>query len=228
MSVLVGYVHGGSFCSEFAKSLREFYREDASRRKLVGGESEVRGLYVADNRNAVCRNFISARYPDGTQPQWLLFLDTDIQFTCEQVYALLDAADANERAIVGGLYFGYMDGQPIPVWRQIHAALPGGWGTMGTVTLNTIEPIDAVGMGFTLIHRNVLEAIPDVGDEWRWFGHDLHEGKRLGEDLTFCARAKAVGFTTWGDSRVIVKHIKPLAIGEHTFVNAVRLKELSA
>lgn len=222
MSVIVGYVHGGMLHNGFAKSLRELYLFDKGPdgRHLIGGECEVQGLYVADSRNHVCRKFLGATYPDGTKPQWLFFLDTDIVFKPQEFYSILDAADPVERPIVGGLYFGYLDGQPVPVWRKIHHELGGQWGTMAAVNIGTIEPIDAVGMGFTVIHRSVLDGFPDTGDTWRWFAHDLYGQERLGEDLTFCHRAAKHGFTTWGDTRVVVRHIKPFAISLSHFIEA--------
>lgn len=233
MSVLVAYCYpsDGVIHKDFAASLEELYKHDAGPkgRHIIGGQIHVRGLYIPDSRNQVCQRFLDAKYPPevqqwlGPKPQWLLFLDTDIIFKPEDVYALIDAADPIEKPIVGGLYFGFMEGSPTPVWRKIYheRGLDNEWGTMNTVTIGVIEPIDAVGMGFTLIHRSVLEGMPEIeGDNWRWFGHDCWKGKRLGEDLTFCARAKQHGFVTWGDSRVVVGHIKPYTIRLEHFIEA--------
>jgi hypothetical protein len=217
--LLIGYVHPGMLHQEFAQCLIDLYSHDSSAkgRHIIGGQCHVRGLYVADSRNQVCRRFLSAKFPDGSQPEWLLFLDTDIVFKPEQVYQLLDAADPDERAVVGGMYFGYLDGAPTPVWRKLYndEQFHNEWGTLNVVNIGTIEKVDAVGMGFTLIHRNVLTKMAEVyaDDDWTWFGHDKWGRLHLGEDLTFCHRAAQVGYPTYGDSRNIVGHIKPLTIG---------------
>ena len=224
MKVLVSYVHGGMLHEDFASSVLDFYRLDGAPdgRHIIGGRCNVRGLYVADSRNQVCKRFIEAQYPDGSYPEWLLFLDTDIVFKTQDVYTLLDHAEERKPCTIGGLYFGYLDGQPTPVWRKIHTELGGQWGTLGNVSIGTVEPVDAVGMGFTLIHRDVLLALAKRhrGDNWTFFAHDLYGIERLGEDLTFCYRAAQAGFKTWGDSTVIVGHIKPFTIGLGHFTKA--------
>jgi hypothetical protein len=75
-------------------------------------------------------------------------------------------------------------------------------------------PLQWCGMGLTLIHRRVFEAIAEAyaDDEWTWFGHDLitvnGQRKRCGEDVTFTHRARELGFPVFGTPKVTAGHIK--------------------
>ena len=65
-------------------------------------------------------------------------------------------------------------------------------------------------MGFTLIHRSVLEklAVEYADDPWHYFGHDIINNSHVGEDLTFCNRARKAGFSVWGHGGVLLGHTK--------------------
>ncbi len=80
------------------------------------------------------------------------------------------------------------------------------------VTRNMVEhpglyEVDAVAMGFTSIHRRVLERWDPQVPMWRaqppLEGHDLH----------FCTEAKKQGFKVWVDSGIRCGHLTPMPIG---------------
>ncbi len=213
--VVVGYVHGGMVHEPFMRSVLTLFAFDAGQRRSIAGLAMCKGLYVAQNRNAVCKNFLTSA------ADWLFFLDTDIVFTPEQMYQLLDAAHPTERPIVGGLYFSYwnQDKDLCPVWLEHRGD--------DMATMSALKPglqeVAVVGMGFTLIHRGVLEAMAKhhADDEWLWFGHDLRETprglERMGDDTTFCLRAADIGFKTFGHAEIVVQHIKSRAENYETF-----------
>ena len=84
-----------------------------------------------------------------------------------------------------------------------------------------VQPIAACGMGFTLIHRRVFDALYNEADPWCWFGHDLYMGKRMGEDICFCERASKAGFSMFADGRVTVSHIKSRAESLGTWLESI-------
>jgi hypothetical protein len=50
-------------------------------------------------------------------------------------------------------------------------------------------------------------------DPWKWFNHDLvqirdRDPERLGEDITFCVRARELGFKIYGTPNVCCGHVK--------------------
>lgn len=220
-TIAVAYVSGGMVHEEFMTSLLQLYGWDSQNRRCIAALIRHKGLYVAGLRNGVCRDFLK------TKADYLFFLDTDMVFTPAQVYALLDAANPAEQPIVSGLYFTYFDDVILPVWHEHYED-----GTLGTV--RQIGPVArelaACGMGFTLIHRRVLEALDDPKEEWPWFGHDPMQTKegphRLGEDITFCLRAAAHGFKTWGIP-IPVGHLKTRQVNIETFIKSVAGQSLN-
>jgi hypothetical protein len=207
---VLGYVHNGVVCADFLDSLVNLVVADNAGPRRLASITKQRGPIIAYNRNKVAERFLA----NSTTP-WLLFVDTDMKFNPADVYKLLDAADPVARPIVSGLAFSpARENQLICVWgRRVEGA--GGPFKLLTQIKPTLQSIDCVGMAFTLIHRGVLMAMRDAygkGDDWPWFGHDLVDGVRLGEDWTFCERARAMGFSIWGAGHVTVGHMKLIEI----------------
>lgn len=63
---------------------------------------------------------------------------------------------------------------------------------------NTLVECDAVGFGAVLIKRKVIEAMKEP----RFMGL-----QGCGEDITFCYKAKKLGFEVWMDTRVKLGHL---------------------
>jgi hypothetical protein len=74
------------------------------------------------------------------------------------------------------------------------------------------EPIEVggVGFGFVAMKSGVFESIPRpwflIGKVLWKEGEDLRVN--LGEDYSWCERAKAAGYTIWVDPNIKVKHHK--------------------
>lgn len=211
MKVSIGYIHGSMLENEFVKSLFTLLAHDSNHARIFEKIIPIQGAYLDDNRNNVVRLFMQR------QDKYLLFLDTDHKFSPETIYALIDEADRNDRAVLSALYFGFVaDGALRPVWFVPPEGNEGGVATIGRFQTNRVIPLDACGMGCCLIRRDVFEAfltVPEWRDDyWPWFGRDVytHGGKqyRYGEDICFCVRAKKLGFQTWGHSGLIIEHIK--------------------
>lgn len=165
--------------------------------RVFGGTS----AYIPDARNAMVRRFLK-----GDQ-EWLLQLDWDIAFRPEHVYQLLDAAVESKAKIMGGLYFVMLDNQICPVFFDKEKN--GKFRIMPEFQTNEVYELASTGMGFTLIHREVFEKMErKFRGPWHWYAHD-HTGDDIcGEDITFCRRAKKVGYPTYGYTGVVVKHQK--------------------
>ena len=149
-----------------------------------------------------------------TKLEWLFFVDTDMLFEASQFHQLYDAAVENRCDVLGGLYYGYQgDGYIYPTWLEENLEK----GSQETVARRTggIQDVATIGMGFTFIHRRVLEALRDAkpNHNWAWFAHDDYklptgEIDCMGEDTTFCHRARALGFKIQGHSGVALGHEK--------------------
>lgn len=218
--VLLAFCHNGSVMTVFMNSCLAAFAEDARRashgkqRRLVEYH-DAPGPYIHDNRARVAKYFL-----DHTDFQWLWFLDNDIKFPPDSLYRLLDAAEEHECYILGAAYWNqYGSKPPYLTWLAFStegiralAALPENPYPLG---------VTAVGMGCTLIHRDALEAVRTFqrenykDDPWDTFGSDVLRfddgtAHRMGEDVTFCVRARRHGFETYGLPTLLVEHFKPI------------------
>jgi hypothetical protein len=198
----VGYCHNGTVRAEFAHSMMML---TAAAPEGLANIYEASGLYIHTNRN----NIVNAFLADNTA-EWLVFIDTDIVFTPAQIEELLSYS-APHRQVLTGLYF---------LWsRMLQRFIPDWFSSLEPLTIaditkkNEAVPLAACGMGFTAIHRLVLMTMQEMraGDPAIWFGYDrvqtLGGMAEATEDFTFCLRARAAGFKTWGVP-VDVDHVK--------------------
>lgn len=204
--VALGYVTGGRVTSKFhlcVVAAMEAHRD------LIGSHLAVEGAYIFRNRNNVVREFLT------TSMEWLWFVDDDIIFPSEVLTVLLGQADPDTRPIVGACYFGPAPAQDnwLPMWTEQRDG--DRYAMVEHVESDRLYQLTAIGMGCTLIHRRVLEAMDKLRGEPHepepWFGHDIIPAgagyRRAGEDITFCRRAAALGFTIHGYGYA-VGHIK--------------------
>jgi hypothetical protein len=68
-----------------------------------------------------------------------------------------------------------------------------------------LYPVDAVGFGFTSVHRRVLQKW-DPG--MHWFGGE----NALGHDLSFCREARRQGFAVHVDTAIMCGHLTEVPI----------------
>lgn len=189
----------------FFDSFFNFVTADTADRKAFGGYTWAACGYIAAGRTSLVRTFL-----DKTESNWLLMLDWDISFTPQNVYDLLDAAEPGK--VISGCYVTYLGDDTLlrPCWFG-----PGEDGNEGQSLISEyvrgeILPLVTCGMGFTLMHRDDLLRIEEAhkDDPWPWFGHDIIGDSHVGEDLTFCKRARDLGITIWGHAGVELGHTK--------------------
>jgi len=191
--VTLAYVHPGTVHACFLDSVVNL--QGSFRPYMLGIMSAQSGPLLSKARNLIVEGFLS------TNSNYLLFADTDMHFLPGAVEALYEA----DKPIVGALYYGVNqeDGTTFPValTKQdgVYKPLPG-----GDIPERGCKRVDAVGMGLTLIKREVLESLDVNPATLQPFSETIMEGRAVGEDVTFCLRAKQKGFHTWlcGDARV--------------------------
>jgi hypothetical protein len=216
-SVMISYVTNGNVKEKTMVSLVRTLAFDRAKLKLVVDIGSQTGLYIADNRDRTVENFLI--HPK--KPKWFMSIDTDIVWDPEQLYVLLEAAAQGDYPVLGGMYFTFIaEGTVHPVWKErVGEAFAPVTGTFAA----GVSQVDVLGMGFTVIRRDVLEKMGEEykHDRWRWFGHDpIHyEGRNqpMGEDVTFCERVRAIGFNTYGHAGVRVGHLKEILLDDKFF-----------
>lgn len=215
--VVVGYPVGGSVTLPFHASMLQLLAYEIDKpdhERLLGKINHTQGLYVGDNRNMLAQTFLR------TDADWLLQIDTDIEFPKTLLETMVSIA-AGERRIVaanvplgGGFETVAFQWDPAArIWAN-YKALP-----------SDVFPCDAAATAVMLVHREVFQAIAEEHGQC-WFHHmyipKSPEGTRpadfefhsIGEDTAFCQRAKAAGYQTWVARVPGLRHHKTRALSE--------------
>ena len=215
-SVAIAYIHPGQVSSYFTESLiASLFWDHQRRRRIKNIYQEWSSANVSSARNTVTERFLSRHDAD-----WLLWIDSDMQWDPRDIDVVLDAADAKDRPIIGGLCFGMAHGSLFPTLYQF-AELDG---NLTTVRVREYERdalvrCAATGAAWLLIHRDVLQAMKDreFNAAFPWFQETQNGSEPVGEDITFCLRAGICGFPIFVHTGIRVGHHKSIVLTEQMF-----------
>lgn len=225
--VCVGYIHPGQVDTHFHHSLMSMVLHDkANRGRLTGylAEETPSGM-IAWGRNGIVKAFLAG------PADWLFMIDTDMGFEPNTIERMLQSADREKRPIMGGLAFGHlpvkdskgtlgdMKYRRIPtIMRYVPATktldgsgkqTPPSTTPMEHYPRDAVIECDATGAACLLVHRRVFEAMrKKFPAPMHWFDNMTIDGRWFGEDITFCLRAKALGFPVHVDTSVKTSHRK--------------------
>jgi hypothetical protein len=224
-AVAVAYVHSAEVAHSWHMALME----------LVGYDLQAEGRFVRGGWLAMsystggiveARNAAVKKFLDERESEWMLWLDTDMGFPPDVIDALIAVADPVKRPVVGALCF---------VQRQREVDGKGGYhcapactifdltdeGIIGRADypINSIVQCAATGSACILIHRSVFEKIRKElgGDVWYDRLPNVHGEGLMGEDISFCVRAGAVGCPVFVHTGVKTSHLKHLWLQEKDF-----------
>ncbi len=206
--VFVSYLHPGMVAHGFMFSvIRMISTPQPYEPHLIGQQS---GVSIAKHRNRTVALFLKSPC------EYWLSLDADACFDPAAVTQLLQ----HNVPIVGGHAVGMDYGKEI-LFSAVLGFNPDG--SIGRIPAGRgLTKVAAVGMHFTLVRRDVVEAL-GVRVGWPFSESMLanNDGKEqhLGEDSTFCMRAGEHGFATYIDFDCPIGHIKqktlwPPGVGE--------------
>jgi hypothetical protein len=225
--------------STFLMSLLATVNEDwRSDRRIKGRIIQVRsGPMIDQARNDIVRAFLAME----DDPEWLLMVDADMVWTPRDLRKLFEAADADERPVIGGLAFaGYLSDESLwPVLLNItppdptaDPPKPAGIERIADYPRDTVCQVDATGAAFMLIHRRVLEQLrADMGADHPspWFAISyLKGGIRLGEDVTMCMRLMKLGIPVHVHTGVVIGHLKTRVLDQEVYDQAQERLEAKA
>lgn len=226
--VAIAWVHGKDNTYSWHQSMMALIAYDVAhhQRVLEAGWFATKygsgGLIQA--RNDTVASFLAEAAAD-----WLMWIDTDMGFSPDSIDRLHDAADADERPVVGGLCFmmqelapdglgGYLT-QPLPTvydWVRTDEGLTG-FQSRTEYERDTLTKADATGSAFILCHRSAFEAV-EAEYGRTWYSPVKNEGgTTLSEDLSFCTRLAAVGLPLYVDTRVKTSHMKSVWVDERLY-----------
>ena len=131
----------------------------------------------------------------------LMFIDSDMVFS----YDAVDKLVSQEKDIIGGLYKKRIEPHD-PVIKIIDK----GKLIQPPDERGTTFQVDVAGTGFLLINMNVFKKMEPPffyhghGEDFGLKANDLYD---LGEDVTFCLKARASGFDIFVDPTLEIGHI---------------------
>jgi hypothetical protein len=161
---------------------------------------------------------------------WLLMVDADAGFEPDLAERLVQAADPEERPVLGALAFmvdkGESDGMGGRLWRPAPTIYD--WGGPGgkpgffvrwEYPANTVTRVGATGCHALLIHADVLRSMRAAYDD-TWFDRSAVAGIEglMGEDFSFCARASTLGIPIHVHTGVRTSHQQTVWLSEETYL----------
>jgi hypothetical protein len=211
--VVVGYPAGGSVTLAFHASMLKLlgYELQKGERRLLSKINHTQGLYVADNRTLLAQQFLR------TGVEWMLQIDTDIEFQPTLLEDMLRLAGSERKILAASVPLG---GMPTCAFNRTDD--PSVWETLPFVPTHPVA-CDAVATAVCLIHRDVFLQIADRHGQC-WFHHmyipksaEGTPGRQfaftsIGEDIAFSLRAAREGVPSWVVHVPGVKHHKTQAL----------------
>jgi glycosyltransferase involved in cell wall biosynthesis len=188
----ISYVHPGFVQAEFCASLCDTLRAFPSV-GLLPEEAQAGMLHLA--RNRAVKKFLR------TGADVLVFIDSDVQWTPDDLARLLDTPHAVTGGIIGhpitsteagaAIYDDNM--KPLPVSRDHY------------------QRVFCFGIAFSAITRDVFDAMADRYDgPAPWFAYTDWHGRLPSEDVVFCQRLADMGVPVMVDTTIRVGHKKPI------------------
>lgn len=200
--VVIGSPRGGSVHSVFATSVVALQHDQLRNRPAaevqLAGVLAGSGLYIEDNRH-----WLAWRFLEEHNAPWLLMIDSDIEFGPDLLDQMLEAAHSSGAKVLSG-------NVPLDVFANVaYLAMPqpGVFAPLKMLPPEKVFEVDAAATAIMLIHRDVLQAIREREGECWFYRHKVEVEERggypyrqflnLGEDISFCLRARDAGFPTW-------------------------------
>jgi hypothetical protein len=169
------------------------------------------------------RETIVKYWYEQNKSDWLLWLDSDVVVSPEKFKLLWDNRDAEKRPLLTGVYFTTdTPEEPLMIPMPTLFEFAEQDGVVGIKRLhpmpqNKFMQVGAAGMGFVLMHRNVitriLEAVPDAP-----IFTEIGVNKSfMGEDIYFFALCDKADVPVWCHTGATVPHMKRFSFDEHYY-----------
>lgn len=237
--VVVAYLSPSMLHAAFHRSMVKLLAHDATLHKRIvsgGGDLHVQaGGNISGPRNNLVRAFL-----EFGRAEWMWMVDSDMTFQPDTVERLLEHADPDSAPIVGGLCFGFNDAQQIQPTLYEMVDEDGELPRVGRYLEwhpDAMMRVCATGAACLLIHRSVFERMRDVqlpdrdrpgfSDAYPWFQETEYRGGPVGEDITFCWRARDLGIPIYVNTGVQLGHVKDRELNADVYL-AQRAAELAA
>lgn len=195
--ILIGTPLKDNASAEYIKSLANMIAYTVAQGHEVHYIAEYGGLWNA--RDRICRKAMRGNY------DYMLQIDSDQTFPEDALCLMID----RNVDICTGIYVGKEKEHRPVLFTELfkdsgeeyaHASKTG----LNELMKDEFFEIAGAGAGFLLVREHVLRMMKIHMHEW----FKPYEG--LGEDVSFCQRARELGFKLWADNSFYVGHIKPI------------------
>ena len=151
---------------------------------------------------------------------YVLWLDSDIVFSFNQVKQLYETAVSTKADLVSGVYYTKQN----PIYPVIYQKAGLGFKGISDLPENKIIDADAVGFGFLLMKTSSLQALASkFGLSELFSAYDKETNAYLGEDFMFCKYAKQTGWSIKVNTGIQVGHAGMTM--EHSIYQALKKME---
>ena len=170
------------------------------------GTQPIRAADIGDSHAGRARNRAAADFLLALDCDYLLFVDTDIQFNAQHIAWLMESRNP----IQAGIY----PKKQSPGFHPCLATFP----QTRELTPHVNVAVARTGTGFLRVHRSVFESLKEQNggpaehytnhgrDEWDFFKSGVANREWLSEDWFFCEMARSLGIPTMVDPRIQVQH----------------------
>lgn len=176
---------------------------DSNSNKLIKRYTHTISSTISYARNTLCNRFLEE------DSEWILFIDSDIDFSYDDIISLYNLAIENSIGVISGIYFSYDENEkrayPVADVANLN---------------NSLFKTDWSGLGFSLIHRSVLEKTKSISlsGEYHWFAETYMDGIYIGEDIYFSKLLKKNNIDMYVCPKVKLGHNKTIRINSGDFL----------
>ena len=177
------------------------------------------GNQIARQRETVIRYWY-----DNNKSDWLLWVDSDVVISPEGFLKLWNQKDKDERPLLTGVYFT-TDNPEDPLMLPKPTLFNFAKQEDGSFGLTRVHPmpkdkfikVDAAGMGYVLMHRNVVTRLLEKLGDVQLFAEVGRANKFIGEDIYFFALCDKADIPLWCDTSVLAPHMKRFSFDVHYY-----------
>lgn len=216
-SLAIGWCDPGNVDSFFMSSIVSAI----SNINKIEGIEGLGFVQIVGNQIAKQRSDLLAQFEESGL-EWLLWIDSDIMFDVNHIKMLWEAKDAVKRPVVSGIYFITFEPfmslyRPMPcifkfknneIGNQPVHPLP-------DPSEDTLIPIDAAGMGFTLMHKSVAKKLREVYGNTT-FAIEIGD-KHISEDVSFFWKLKELNIPVYAHNLCRLTHIKRFMLDDNYY-----------
>lgn len=154
------------------------------------------GSLVYTSRDALAKDAIES------ESDYVLWLDSDMIFPPDVLIKMLKTIERDDVDIVCGLYFRRVPPFTPTLFKELHVDDEGiiGWSEFTRID-NKLFEVEGCGFGCVLMSTDALISVQSK------FNAMFTPINGVGEDLSFCWRARQCGYRIWCDPTIPLGHV---------------------